>query len=75
MLRDIDYAATAVKTAIVEKFGRQNALDDLLVTANEETISVCQGPHSTEGTRDRLVTALHKARSYAQFWQISSESS
>jgi hypothetical protein len=73
MLRDIDYAAVAVKTAIVEKFGREAALEDLQVTAHERTISVCQGPHTAEGTRDRLLTALHKARSYGQFWQISSE--
>ena len=73
MLRDIDYAAVAVKTAIVEKFGRQNSLDDLQVTAHEQTISICQGPHAAEGTRDRLLTALHKARSYGQFWEISAE--
>jgi hypothetical protein len=74
MLRDIDYAAVAIKTAIVEKFGRENALDDLEVTAKDQTISVCHGPHVAEGTRDRLITALHKARSYVQFWQISSDS-
>jgi hypothetical protein len=73
MLRDIDYAATAVKTALVEKFGRQNAMDDLQVTANESTISVQQGQHLVEGTRDSLLTALHKAGSYDQFWRMCSD--
>ena len=40
MMRNIDYAATAVKTAIVEKFGREEAMDDLVLIANERTISV-----------------------------------
>ena len=29
MARDIDYAATAVKKAVVEKYGRANDLDEL----------------------------------------------
>ncbi len=70
MLRDIDYAAVAVKTAIVEKFGRQNALENLQVIANEDTISVVDGEHSAEGTRDNLLIALRKAGSYESFWQI-----
>ena len=71
MLRDIDYAATAVKTALVEKFGRENGMEDLQVTAHESTISVQQGQRVTQGTRDSLLTALHKAGSYDQFWRIS----
>ncbi len=70
MLRDIDYAAVAVKTAIVEKFGRQNALENLQVIANEDTISVVDGEHSAEGTRDNLLIALRKAGSYENFWQV-----
>lgn len=73
MLRDIDYAATAVRTALLEKFGRKHVIDDLQVTANESTISVQQGQHLVEGTRDSLLTALHKAASYDQFWRICSE--
>ena len=74
MLRDIDYGATAVKTAIVEKFGRQEALADLLVVANENTISVQHGRRIAEGTRDHLITAVRKVGGYAQFWElISSE--
>jgi len=69
MLRDIDYAATAVKKAIVEKFGRQNPTEDLLVTAKERTIAVQDGEHIAEETRDNLLAALRKAESYEQFWQ------
>lgn len=70
MLRDIDYAATAVKTAIMEKFGRQNDLEDLRVTANEKTISVDHEGHSAEGTRDALLAGVRKAQDYAQLWQV-----
>jgi hypothetical protein len=68
MLRDIDYAAEAVKKAIVEKFGRQNPTDNLQVTANEKTITVQDGQQLAEGTRDSLLAALRKAGSYDQFW-------
>ena len=43
MQRDIDYAATAVRTAIVEKFGRKNELAALDVNAGERTITVRDG--------------------------------
>jgi hypothetical protein len=69
-LRDIDYAATAVKTAIVEKFGRHNSLENLRVIANENTISVVDGEQAAEGTRDNLLAALRKAGSYENLWQI-----
>jgi hypothetical protein len=75
MLRDIDYAATAVKNAIVEKFGRQVDLENLQVTANERTISVQVGDHIAEGTRDSLLCGLRKADTYDNFWQICSEAS
>ena len=70
MLRDIDYAATAVKKAIVEKFGRKNSLDDLQVVANEKTISVQHGERLADGTRDNLLAALRKADSYDTFWEM-----
>lgn len=70
MLRDIDYAATAVKTAIVEKFGRRNSLENLQVVAHENTISVQDGEHKAEGTRDNLLAALRKAESYDNLWQV-----
>jgi hypothetical protein len=70
MLRDIDYAATAVKTAIVEKFGRQTELQDLRVTARDRTISVDHQGRAAEGTRDDLLAAVRKANDYAQLWQV-----
>jgi hypothetical protein len=74
MLRDIDYAAQAVKTALAEKYGRENALDDLQVTAGENTICVQHAERAAEGTRDRLISCIHKAGSYDQFWRMCSES-
>ena len=61
MARDIDYAATAVKTAIVEKFGRHNDLAELAVTAKERTISVQHAGREAEGTRDDLLAAVRRA--------------
>jgi hypothetical protein len=72
MLRDIDYAAVAVKTALVEKFGREEAMEDLQVVANERTISVQHGPRRGEGTRDHLISAARKVGSYDQFWKLIS---
>jgi hypothetical protein len=70
MLRDIDYAATAVQRAIVEKFGKQLDVQDLRVTANEKTISVDHQGHSAEGTRDDLLAGVRKAESYEQLWEV-----
>jgi len=70
MLRDIDYAAAAVKTAIEEKFGRRQSLENLRVTANQNTISVVDGDRAAEGTRDNLLAALRKAGSYEDLWEI-----
>lgn len=68
MARDIDYAAIAVSNAIVEKFGRTSELQNLKVTANERTISVCDADQIAEGTRDELLAAVRAADSYAQMW-------
>ncbi len=68
MARDIDYAATAVNKAIVEKFGRRHALDDLRVVANEKTISIHHAGRMAEGTRDELLAKLRKAETYDDFW-------
>ena len=70
MARDIDYAAIAVQTALVEKFGRKNDLQNVSVTANEKTISVCDGGHTAEGTRDDLLAAVRAAESYEHLWEI-----
>lgn len=70
MLRDIDYAAVAVKNALLEKFGRKNSLEDLSVVAGEKTISVRDGQRHAEETRDNLLAGLRKADSYDSFWEI-----
>jgi hypothetical protein len=72
MQRDIDYAAVAVKTAIVEKFDRQTDLQALEVTANDKTISIVMGTRIAEGTRDNLLAALRKATSFENLWEVLS---
>jgi hypothetical protein len=67
--RDIDYAAIAVKNAIVEKFGRQNDLTGLVVTAGQRTIELRQGELLVANTRDELLALVRKAATYAQVWQ------
>jgi len=69
-MQDIDYAAVAVKTAIVEKFGGGDALADLETVANDRTISVTHAGRQAEGTRDNLLAAVRKANSYDDFWQL-----
>jgi hypothetical protein len=70
MLRDIDYAATAVKTAIAEKFGRQLELDDLIVNADDTTISIRYQGQSAKGTRHALLAAIRDAHDFSQLWQV-----
>jgi hypothetical protein len=70
MARDIDYAAIAVQTAIVEKFGRHSDLQNVRVTANDTTISVEDGAQTAEGTRDDLLAAVRAAESYDKLWEI-----
>ncbi len=70
MARDIDYAATAVKKAVVEKYGRANDLDALDVIANERTISVRHEGRTAEGTRHELLAAVRDADDYAGMWAI-----
>ena len=70
MARDIDYAATAVKTAIMEKFGRKNELQELEVVAKEKTISVQHADRAAEGTRDNLLAAVRAAEDYEMLWQV-----
>ena len=69
-LRDIDYAAAAVHRAIVEKFGGRDDLQDLRVTANENTISLDHAGRSGEGTRDAILAAVRKADSYEKLWDV-----
>ena len=72
MARDIDYAATAVQRAIVEKFGGKSDLQNLTVTANERTISLQDGQRTAEGTRDDLLATIRKADSYTRLWELAS---
>ena len=69
MQRDIDYATAAVKSAIVEKFGRKAKLDHLKLIAGERTISVQDGKRRTENTRDNLLAAVRKAATYEELWE------
>ncbi|MCX7427498.1 MAG: hypothetical protein NTW96_17950 [Planctomycetia bacterium] len=71
-LRDIDYAAAAVKKAIVEKF-RDVELRDLQVMAGDRTIFVEHDGRSAEGTRDDLLAAVRKATGYANLWEVLAE--
>jgi len=70
MARDIDYAAVAVKKAIVEKFGRHSDLQNLEVIANEKIISLNDGANAGGGTRDKLLAAVRAADSYDELWEI-----
>lgn len=74
LARDIDYAAVAVRNAIVEKFGHQNDLGDLAVTAHERTISLRHGKLHAEGTRDDLLAAVRRAVDYSRLWLEAPES-
>jgi hypothetical protein len=71
-LRDIDYAAAAVKKAIVEKF-RDVELQGLQVMAGDRTIFVEHDGRSAEGTRDDLLAAVRKATGYANLWEVLAE--
>jgi hypothetical protein len=67
--RDIDYAAVAVKKAIVEEF-KDTALEDLQTVAGETTISIHHAGRKAEGTRGDLLTAVRKATSYDDLWEV-----
>jgi len=69
MARDIDYAAIAVKNAIVEKFGRHHDLTGFDSVAGEREILISDGDNSLEGTRDSLLAAIRAAETYPDLWQ------
>ncbi len=68
--RDIDYAAAAVKKAIVEKFRDVNVEEAVQVMAGQRTIFVEASGRTAEGTRDNLLAAVRKATSYADLWAV-----
>ena len=70
MARDIDYAAIAVKTAIVGKYAAQIEPPELEVQATDKTISICHGASVAEGSRDALLAAVRKATTYQEFWTV-----
>lgn len=67
--RDIDYAAAAVRRAIVEKY-RDVDLESLQVVAGDRTIMVEHAGRHAEGTRDDLLAAVRKAGDYAGLWAV-----
>lgn len=69
MMRDIEYAALAVRRQIVEKFGTQQDLSTLTVVAGEKSILVEDGQQRIEGTRDNLLAWLRGSSSYHEFYQ------
>lgn len=69
MQRDIDYAAVAVRKAILEKFGDAE-LEDLKAVAGERTISIRHSGRKAEGTRDDLLAVVRKSASYTEFWDV-----
>jgi hypothetical protein len=69
MPRDIEYAAIAVHRALTEKYGRQNDLHSVQVTAGETTISIRDGSRAGEGSRDDLLAAIRAADTYEQLWK------
>ena len=70
MASDLDYAAIAVKTAIVEKFGRKNELQSLSVTAGDKVILIDHDGRQAEGTRDDLLASLRASDSYERLWEV-----
>ncbi|HEX4147784.1 MAG TPA: hypothetical protein VHY20_02305, partial [Pirellulales bacterium] len=65
----IDYAALAVRKAIVEKFPRDD-LADLQVIAGEKTLSIEHGDRVSRGTRDSILAVVRQAASYDNLWQL-----
>lgn len=67
--RDIDYAAVAVKKAIVEKF-KDTELEELRTVAGERTISIQHAGRKAEGARSDLLASIRKATSYVNLWEV-----
>lgn len=69
MARDIDYAAAAVRKAIVEKL-RTADLADLETVAGQNTIEIRHQGRVAEGTRDQLLAAVRKAATIDNLWEV-----
>ena len=70
MMRDIEYAAVAVRRLIVEKFGAQHDLSTLTVHAAETTIVVADGDLKIEETRDKLLSWLRSSATYGDLYEL-----
>lgn len=69
MQRDIDYAAAAVRRAILERFPSETSDESLVVTAQDATILVEDRGMRAEGTRDELITRIRKVETLDKFWE------
>ncbi len=71
MLRDIDFAAVAVRKAIRGKgFERQTRPSRRWMSSRESEPSPCgDGDRLAEGTRDALLAGIRDAGSYDELWQ------
>lgn len=69
MQRDIDYAAAAVRRAILERFPDETSAETLTVQALDDTILVEDRGMRAEGTRDELITRIRKVPTLDKFWE------
>lgn len=69
MQRDIDYAAAAVRRAILERFPEETSEETLAVHALEATILIEDRGMRAEGTRDELITRIRKVPTLDKFWE------
>jgi len=69
MADDLQYAAVAVRKAIVEKF-RTTPLDDLQAIAGGGQISLQHAGRQAEGSRDDLLAAVRKSTSFDHLWEV-----
>jgi hypothetical protein len=68
---EIDYAANAVKKAIVDKFfPRQTEPVDLEAISTGKIIALKHDGKSAQGTRDDILAAVRAATSYSNLWEI-----
>lgn len=67
----IDYAANAVKKAIVAKFfPGQDDVPELEAVSSGKIISLKHEKRTAQGTRDDILAAVRAATGYANLWEI-----
>lgn len=67
---EVDYAAVAVRTAIVEKFFGKAEPPDLHLESAGRMISIRDAGRSAQGTRDDLLATVRKTQTYDAFWDL-----